>query len=401
MTETTEPSPPALPLSGVRVLEFASMLSGPFAGLLLGLLGAEVIKVERLGGDPFRGYGGFSTHFANFNAGKKSVVADLRTPAGHAAVLRLIAASDVLLENSRPGQMGKLGLSENDCHAVNPGLIYVGISGFGSKGPWAERPAYDAIGQAMSGLMDTMTNGAAPSVGPALGDIVSGMVGASAALAGLAGRGLRGVGATVRTSMFEALTCAVSDALLHYSAHGTERTRADRATRSQVFSLLCADDRYLMIQLSSSQRFFVNLVNAVGRPDVASDERFASYDARMENQPAMEEILAAIFREQSSAFWEEELSKADVPSGPVLRISDVVGHPHTEALQLLSPPGPDGLRRYRGPWTVDGQRPPAPQTAPVLGEHTRAVFAGLLGEEAAKELLAVGALMDASQLVDD
>ena len=393
MTQTTPP--PALPLSGVRVLEFASMLSGPFAGLLLGLLGAEVIKVERLGGDPFRGYGGFSTHFANFNAGKKSVVVDLGVPTGHAAVLRLIAASDVLLENSRPGQMEKLGLSESACHAVNPGLIYVGISGFGAQGPWAERPAYDAIGQAMSGLMDAITNGTAPSVGPALGDIVSGMVGASAALAGLAGRGLRGVGATIRTSMFEALTCAVSDALLHYTAHGTERTRADRATRSQVFSLMCADNRYMMIQLSSSQRFFANLVDAVGRPDLASDERFASYEARMRNQPAMQEILGGIFLKKPSAFWEEELSKADVPSGPVLRISDVAGHPHTESLQLLSPPGPDSLRRYRGPWTVDGQRPPTPQPAPALGEHTRAVFAEMLGEDAAEELLAGGALVDA------
>lgn len=375
------------PLSGVRVLEFASMLSGPYAGLLLHLLGAEVIKVERVSGDPFRGYGGYSTHFANFNSGKKSVAVDLNDPAGREAVLALIAQSDVVLENSRPGQMERLGLGEDDCRVANPAIVYVGISGFGMVGPLADRPAYDAIGQSVSGLMASITNGAPPSVGPALGDVVSGLVGASAVMAGLVGRGLRTDGFTVRTSMMEALGCAISDAMLHFAAHGTERTREDRATRSQVFSLPCADGRYVMIQLSNSQKFFVNLVNSVGRPDLAVDERFSRYDGRMANHAVLEGILSEVFSGRPSAEWEGLLSDADVPASTVLSVADVVSHPQTEALETLGPVESDGLRRYRGPWTIDGRRPDTPGPAPSLGADTRSVFEGVLGAEAASDLI--------------
>jgi crotonobetainyl-CoA:carnitine CoA-transferase CaiB-like acyl-CoA transferase len=382
-----------LPLAGIRVLEFASMLSGPFAGMLLRLLGAEVIKVERTGGDPFRGYGGFSSHFANFNAGKKSVVVDLNDARGREAALKLIETADVLLENSRPGQMEKLGLSEHDCRLLNPRLVYVGISGFGLTGPLADRPAYDAIGQAMSGLMDALTTDAAPSVGPALGDVVSGLVGVSAVLAGLAGRGVSGTGSTVQTSMIEALGCVISDALLHYTAHGSERTRADRSTRSQVFSLKCADGKYVMIQLSGSQKFFANLLRLVGKSELLSDDRFATYAARMENQPAMQEILQVIFSDKGSVEWEELLAAADVPSGPVLSVAEVVAHPQTEALEMFGPVEQDGSRRYRGPWMIDGHRPPTPGPAPLLGQDTQEIFAELFGTSDTEKLVESGVLV--------
>jgi len=385
------------PLAGIRVLEFASMLSGPFAGSLLALLGAEVIKVERVAGDPFRGYGGFSTHFANFNSGKRSVCVDLADPAGHQAVLELIARSDVVLENARPGQMEKLGLGESVCRLANPGLVYVGISGFGMVGPLADRPAYDAIGQAVSGLMDSITNGAPPSVGPALGDITSGMVGACAVLAGLAGRGVSGAGSTIRTSMMEALSCVISDAMLHYAAHGTERTRQDRATRSLVFSLQCSDQRYVMIQLSNSQKFFGNLVRAVGRPDLETDDRYATYADRMNHQIALQAELAEIFLTEDSRHWEGVLSDADVPAAIVLSVSDVVAHPQMEALETLGPVEEDGLRRYRGPWTIDGRRPATPSAAPALGCDTHDVFSALLGEEETRRLIAGGILRGESE----
>jgi crotonobetainyl-CoA:carnitine CoA-transferase CaiB-like acyl-CoA transferase len=381
------------PLAGVRVLEFASMLSGPFAGMLLHLLGAEVVKVERLAGDPFRGYGGYSTHFANFNVGKKSVVVDLNDARGHGAVQKLIAGADVVLENSRPGQMEKLGLGERYCRGINPNLVYVGITGFGLSGPLADRPAYDSIVQSMSGVMASITKDEAPSVGPALGDIISGMVGASAALAGLAGRGANGRGFSVQTSMMDALGCAISDSLLHYVAHGSERTRQDRSTVSQVFSLLCSDDKYVMIQLSSSPKFFANLLEAVQRPDLLTDERFASYANRMANQPVMQETLAEIFRQKSSAHWEDVLARADVPAGPVLSIAEVVAHPQTEALEMFGNPGDGGPPRYRGPWMVDGRRPDTPGPAPALGEHSREIFNAALGPRETDELIEAGVLI--------
>lgn len=388
----TPDAPYVAPLEGIRVLEFASMLSGPYAGLLLNILGAEVIKVERTVGDPFRGYGGYSTHFANFNAGKLSVVADLTTEDGRLAVLELVKTADVVLENARPGQMERLGLGEAECRGVNPNLVYVGISGFGTSGPLADRPAYDAIGQSMSGLMDSITNGASPSVGPALGDILSGVVGASAALAGIAGRGLHGRGSTVRTSMVEALFCSISDALLHFAAHGTERTRADRATRSLVLSLEASDGRYVMVQLSSSQRFFENLLGAVEMTHLLDDPRFVDYASRMEHQVELQLLLEPVFRSRSSAEWDDVLSRADVPASPVLRVGDVMNHPHVEALQSFGVTDEDGSLRYRGPWLIDGHRPPTPAGAPGLGADTRAVFEAVLGKGTASDLIARGVL---------
>jgi crotonobetainyl-CoA:carnitine CoA-transferase CaiB-like acyl-CoA transferase len=308
-------------------------------------------------------------------------------------VLDLIRKSDVVLENARPGQMEKLGIGEEVCRQINPDVVYVGISGFGQVGPLASRPAYDAIGQAASGLMDSITNGAPPSVGPALGDIASGLVGATAALGGLAGRGVHGRGWSVRTSMLEALTCVISDALLHYAAYGVERTREDRATRSQVFSLPCSDDRFVMIQLSNSSKFFANMLHAVGLDELGKDPRFADYGSRMANQAELQRLLGEVFINRPSAEWEKALSDSDVPASVVMTVSDVLAHPQTEALGLFGPSESDGLRRYRGPWTIDGQRPESPGPAPALGQDTREIFISVLGKSQAELLLEAGVLL--------
>jgi len=382
------------PLAGLRILEFAAVLAGPYAGELLRLLGAEVIKVESPpSGDSFRGYGGGTTlAFTHFNAGKKSILVDLHDDRGRAAVEQLIAGADALFENSRPGAMARLGLSEQRCHELNPGLVYVSISGFGSVGPLSKRPAYDAVGQAMSGLMGVLTTQGPPSVGPTIGDMMSGIIGANAVLAGLAGRGTSGIGVTIETSMLEAVFCLINDQLFSYFASGAEPDREVRSAQSQIYVLPCQDESYVVLHLSNSQKFFTNLANAIGRPELVTDERFADYAGRMEHRPELRTMLEEAFRTRPSEEWEEYLAMQDVPCGRVLSIGEVVDHPQTESLQILGPLDANGVRQFRGPWRIGGQRPEAPGPAPSLGEHTREVFGEVLKPDALEELLAAGVL---------
>ena len=288
--------------------------------------------------------------------------------------------------------MARLGLSEQRCHELNPGLVYVSISGFGSVGPLSKRPAYDAVGQAMSGLMGVLTTQGPPSVGPTIGDMMSGIIGANVVLAGLAGRGTSGIGVTIETSMLEAVFCLINDQLFSYFASGAEPDREVRSAQSQIYVLPCQDESYVVLHLSNSQKFFTNLANAIGRPELVTDERFADYAGRMEHRPELRTMLEEAFRTRPSEEWEEYLAMQDVPCGRVLSIGEVVDHPQTESLQILGPLDANGVRQFRGPWRIGGQRPEAPGPAPSLGEHTREVFGEVLKPDALEELLAAGVL---------
>ncbi len=387
------------PLSGVRVLEMASVLAGPYAGVLLQKLGAEVIKVEVPdGGDPFRAWSGAaSPPFAQFNLGKQSIVVNLREEEGPEVIRRLLPEFDVLLENSRPGRMESIGLEPARCLAINPGLVYVSVSGFGDVGPLARRPAYDLIGQAVSGLLGLISPpDGRPLVGPALGDMATGLIGAAGALAGLVSRARSGQGVVVSTSMLEAIVAFIGDAFTQWTSSRVAPSDALRSRQSHLFMFQGSDGRYVALHLSTSQKFFANLCRAVGRVEVASDPRFVTYALRMENYDALVQALEGAFGSRTSAEWEAILIAEDVPCSLVLSLPEVLELPQVEQLELFSDPVDSGLRYLRGPWRFDGLRPPVAGRPPELGEHTESVLESVLDPDELVRLHQKGVIRYAS-----
>ena len=318
------------PLRGVRVLELAAVLAGPFAGSLLQRLGAEVVR-------------------------------------------RLIPSMDVVLHNSRPGRMERLGLSGPECLALNPRLVYVGMSGFGTSGPMASRPAYDAIGQSATGLLDLFAQGRPPFMGPSLGDMATGIMGAAGAFCGLAAVGRTGQGIVVETSMLESVIALIADAFTQFAASGAPPDDDVRSRLSQIYMMAGSDGRYIATHLSSTDKFFRNLLGALGLEHLASDPRFATYQGRIENYPELRAELEKVFVTRPSTEWEQVLIDADVPSSPVRSVGDVLVDPQVEFLGLFEHAGRQ-VPFLRAPWTFDGVRPPVDAHGPLLGEHTMDVL---------------------------
>ena len=308
-------------LEGIRVVEFASYVSGPYAGMMLGDLGAEVIKVETPGkGDPFRGWGrvDYSPTFGSVNRNKKSIVLDLKTDAGKADAKRLAASADVLIENMRAGAMERLGLGYEDLTPANPRLIYCAITGFGTTGPYAKRPGYDTVGQAASGLLSLLTDLDNPRpMGISLSDHLSGMVAAQGILAALIARGVSGRGQRVDTSLLEATLAFCGENAANYFESGKTPNRAMRTHRAQVYAFVAGDGKPFVIHLSSPAKFWEGLVRVVAKPEWLADPRFANREMRGKNYEALHAGLAQVFSTDSRAVWLDLLQAEDVPAAPL------------------------------------------------------------------------------------
>jgi formyl-CoA transferase len=367
------------PLAGVTVIENASYISGPLAGLLLAQLGADVVKVEAPGsGDPFRRWGGAAAgvlvrpQFAALNHGKRSVALDLRTPAGRAGYLDLVAEADALVENFRPGTLDRLGAGEDAVRERNPGIVYVTVTGFGPAGPYRDRPAYDAIVQAVSGLWSLLSPVSQPeAVGPAMSDTLSGLHGALAVAAGLAGTARRDdAPRRLDVSMLAASLGLAGLSVATYAATGEVEGPYSRGRRSHSIALRAGDGRPLAVHLSSPEKFWVRLTDVVGRPDLRDDDRFASYPARLEHfdelRAELEVALAAEPRER----WLQRLHEADVPAAPIRSVDEVVTDPHVvDAGLLRQASGPAGERFLvpRGAIAFAGDLDACPMEVPALG----------------------------------
>jgi formyl-CoA transferase len=378
-----------------------SVLAGPYAGALLQRLGAEVIKIESPnGGDPFRNWSiKGSPHFTQFNIGKQSVVVDLADARGVGVVRELLPTVDILIHNSRPGRMEGLGLSGPECLSVNARLVFVSMSGFGQQGPMASRPAYDAIGQAASGLLGLLAPGGPPSVVLSFGDMATGILGAAAAMAGYASVLRTGVGVLAETSMLESVIALIADAFTQFGMTGQQPTEDSRGRQSQVFSLAGSDGRYVVIHLSSTDKFFRNLVNAIGREDLATDPRFASYADRMANYPALRSELAELLVERSSTEWEELLVAADVPVSVVRSVGELLDDPQIKYLELFNrEEGPVPL--FRSPWSFGGVRPPLDTHVAALGEHTRSALKKVLADDTIEALHDAGVIRTVDDYVE-
>ncbi|HZS81447.1 MAG TPA: CoA transferase [Stellaceae bacterium] len=371
------------PLAGIRVLDFSRMLAGPFCTALLADVGADVIKVEGLQGDDARHFaprsGGESAYFLLINRGKRSVTLDLKSEPGRRAAQALAARADIVVENFKPGVAPRLGIDYATLSALNPRLVYASISGFGQEGPWAHRPAYDIIAQAMSGIMSI--NGPAGSepnrVGESVGDLVAGLQATWAILAALHGRERDGRGQHLDIAMVDSLFAIMVTALSQYLFTGEVPQRIGNAhpISAPLDSFVAADGHFIIAVANDA--LFARLAAAIGMPELADDPRFATDIERKRNEPALKAILEGWTSQRTVAEAVETLERAEVPASPILAIDQVVASAHVKARGLIrsvvhptagSVPVVPQPVRFLG----SGVLPTRP--APLLGEHSEEVL---------------------------
>jgi crotonobetainyl-CoA:carnitine CoA-transferase CaiB-like acyl-CoA transferase len=371
-------------LQGLKVVEQGTFITGPACGMLLGDLGADVVKVEQPGtGDPFRAFknGLYSPHFQTYNRNKRSIALDTRSADDRAVVDALVADADVYIQNFRPGVADKLGVGAARLRALNPRLVYCSISGFGSTGPAANRPAYDTVAQAASGFLGLLVNPENPRVvGPAIADALTGYYAAYGVLGALFERSRTGAGRTVEVSMLEAMAHFNLDAFTHYFQADEVMGPYSRPRVSQSYVLECADGKWIALHMSSPEKFWQGLANAIEQPDLFADLRFATREARIENQEALIALLGERFRRRPRADWCERLERLDVPHAPMYDTSEALVDPQAIHLQLTAAaehPVMGLFRTVRSPVSFDGERALDVRPPPTLGEHGDEIRAAL------------------------
>ena len=341
-------------LTGIQVLEVATVISGPYAGMVLSDYGADITKIEPPGGDPFRYWGGtaqaHSAHFEALNRGKKSIALDLKSEDGRRVFLDMCVDADVVLENFRPGALDRLGLGYEVLQQRNPRLVYCGISGMGLRGPDFRKPAYDAVVQAKSGFWSQLVSLDEPEViGPPVIDQVTGLFAACAVTSALVNRNATGTGGRVSVSMLEAALAFQPLAVAEYLDNGTTSDAYSRAHYSQSYGFVTADGKPVAIHLSSREKFWLGLTKALGREELASDPRFSTPERRIENYDLLSETLAEEFGRSPRAAILESLYQHDVPCSPINDIAEALNDPQVEALGIVrefDTGSDEGQRRY-------------------------------------------------------
>ncbi|WP_457150939.1 CaiB/BaiF CoA transferase family protein [Mesorhizobium sp. P5_C1] len=380
-------------LSGIRVLDLTNVLAGPYCAYQLALLGADVIKVEvpqggdlarQLGGSPTLNSAGMGASFLAQNAGKRSVVLDLKKPADRERFLDLVASADALVENFRPGVMDRLGLGYEALKAVRPGLVYCAISGFGQTGPMRDNPAYDQIIQGLSGIMSiTGTPETAPlRVGYPVADTLGGLVGAFAIASALVRQKTNGEGAFLDVSMLECTLSALGWPVSNYLTAAVDPQPMGNENMTAAPSGAFRTGDGLLNIAANKQEQFVALCRLIGRPELAVDPRFAERETRKRNRAALKVEIEDALAGAAAAVWEETLNRAGVPAGRVLTIPQVLAEPQVLERQVTANfegvPGMDRpLTVLRGGFMVDGAAPLPTKPPPALGEHMDEVFADL------------------------
>lgn len=370
-------------LAGVTVLEVANYVSGPFAGMLLSDLGANVIKVEPNEGDPFRGWGksDYSATFGSLNRNKKSVVLDLKSQPGRDTFRSLAARADVVVENFRPGTMERMELGYEHLQPLNPRLIYCSITGFGSDGPYRDYPGYDTIGQGMGGLLSLLTEKTAPQpMGISISDHLTGIFACYGILAAIVARQRTGQGQHVETSLIESTVAFLAENAANFFEGGTPPDRARRTHQALVFAFVGRDQRPLVIHLSSPPKFWTGLTKAIDRQDLLADPRFSDRAGRTKNYDALHAILADAFRTRDRDEWLERLRAEDVPCGPLSDLKEVFDDPQVKFLGLKQelPHAKRGTVAVVGnPVRLSGTPVRISRAAPDLGEDTDTVLRGL------------------------
>ena len=369
------------PLSGLLVVDLSRVLSGPFAAMMLADLGARVVKVERpRTGDDSRSYGPFvggkSLYFARVNRGKESVVLDLTDPADLEVVRSLARRADVLVENFRPGVMERHGLGPDTLLEANPRLVYCSISGFGHTGPWSQRPAYDAVVQAMSGLMSVTGAPDGPPVksGSPVADLSAGLYAFGGICAALLGRATTGHGTHLDIAMFDATVSLLEGAALSWLATGVDPGRIGNGHVSIApFDTFRTGTDDITI-CAANDLLFGALCSALRLPALLTDGRFATNELRHVSQGALKELLEGAMADGPAEHWLDVLEAAGVPCGPIATVAQAVGSEQSRVRNMVVDAGglpvPGNPVKLSG-WVDPTSRPPAP----TLDEHGPAVRA--------------------------
>lgn len=373
------------PLQGVKVVELSTMITAPLAGMMLADMGADVIKVERPGGgDPYRNFRGglYSPHFCAYNRNKRSVVLDLQVEGDRDVLDRLLTDADVLLDNFRPGVLDRLGLTDDAVRSLNPRLVHCSITGFGPDGPYAERPAYDAVAQALSGMTSLQVDPADPRIaGPTIADNATGQYAAFGIVSALLERERTGVGRRVEVNMLDSAIAFIPDPFGYYTQMGLVSDPYLRAHTSQSYVFRCRDGLMLAVHLSSHEKFWREFLAAIEREDLATDPRFSTRTSRIERYEDIARLLAPVLAGERRQVWIERFAHRDIPYAPVHDVTSVGSDPqvrHLGSFYRARHPSEGEIVGIRRPIWLDGQRDDQPlHPPPTLGEHTADVLAEL------------------------
>lgn len=341
------------PFEGIRVLDFTQVFAGPFATFHLGLLGADIIKVERKGGENMRYSPGskvwaeraYAPTWAAVNGNKRNIALDLKDAKAIEIIKRLAAKADIVAENFRPGVMDRLGLGYAVLSEINPRLIYCGVSGFGMEGPYKDTPSYDGRIQATSGIMSiTGHEDSVPTrAGFAVCDALSGMTAAFAMASALHQRTLTGKGQLIDVAMLDATLTFLSPTVCEYTLAGVKQGRFGNQAVSRIptANLFACKGGHILLAVNNEGQF-LNLLKCIGREDILEDPRFKDWPSRIENEPAMRAIIEEAFAVADAETWEERLAEAGAPASRINSLADAVSHPQLEHR--------DVIQRVKGPY---------------------------------------------------
>jgi crotonobetainyl-CoA:carnitine CoA-transferase CaiB-like acyl-CoA transferase len=382
MSKSTEQEHPRTgPFVDLVVIELGNSVAAPFAGQILGELGARVIKIEKADGDDARRWGppfweGSSPFFQALNRNKKSVVCDLRDPQQVQELRQYICDhADIVIQNLRPGHVEKLGLDAASLLAKQPRLVYCNLGAFGKVGPLKDRPGYDPLMQAFGGIMSTTGEPGRPAVrvGASIVDMGTGMWGIIGILTALFERQQSGVGKVIDVSLYETATTWVSLLTAQYLSNGEVAAKQGSGASGIVpYKGYMTSDGELVIA-AGSDALFKALCTTVGKPEWATDPRFINNPLRVENQVELYAMLDALIVTQPTDYWVERLEAAGVPCAPVNNLAQMVAHPQTQALGLMQDVPGTGMRFIGLPISFDGLRPKPYAAPPKLGEHTELI----------------------------
>ena len=366
------------PLARIRVVELGSSVAAPYAAWLLAALGADVLKVERPGsGDDARQWGqlfpdGRSSFYEALNRDKRGITVDLKDEAERAWLRGLCGSQvDVVVQNLRPGSVGRYGLGAAELTRENPRLVYCNLGAFGDRGPLRSHPGYDPLMQACGGIMSVTGEEGRPPVrvGTSIIDMGTGMWCAIGILAALNRRAATGRGCVVDASLYETAIAWMTTHATTVQAAGHSPGRQGSGVRGLApYQAYGCSDGYLVIA-APNERLFAQLSEALGHPEWPSDERFDTNQKRYRNLDALNRLLEPAFAQHTREYWQTKLEAAGVPSAPVRATAEVLEHEQTLALEMLQSLPGDCLRLVGMPLRFDGERPPLRSTAPSIGQH--------------------------------
>ncbi|UUX50806.1 CoA transferase [Nisaea acidiphila] len=375
-----------MPLSDIRVVDLTRILAGPFCTQLLADMGAEVLKIETPSGDPVRGQGivkqGVSWYFAQFNRNKRSVVLDLYTDEGKKSLARLIETADVLVENYRPGVLAKMGFDQTRLDALNPNLIVTSVNGYGSTGPYVDRPSFDFIAQAMSGFMSVNgPDGGDPMrAAPPMSDLIAGLYAAFGTVTALHARGRIGRGQRVESSLTGGLISMMGYLSAEYFATGEvpKRSGNDHPIVAP-YGLFHASDGMVAVA-PSNDAFVVRFLDCIGLGQLLEQTDYATNERRMRNRPALNAAINEVMERKPVDHWIEAINKAGCPCGRVMNLEEVFSDPQVLSQDLvLDVEQPDGstIRMTGFPVKLSDTPARLRHPVPALGADTEAVLASL------------------------